>query len=284
MAKKRFPWQSIVTAAGSIVGLAGFVVGLLEIWPLWISVSSVLLLVACVLYLTSRWWISPVKVVHAQLDTFTPWLIIALLVVSVLILHFVRPRRGPVAISFDSGKAAVFNSWQHQKHRKHIEASGGGERLGWTIADNGRTGSFQYAVDGTLSPSEGASSGAYVTFYEQPCDRLQLRTVTFRCRITGASSAADVGIRLAVDNPKATGDREMIAYEIDSLAKYGALGDTWTKFELPTSAFKQVRYEPPFPAGLDENTINKIVFFIDNRIAERRHNATVWVSDIEFRP
>ena len=48
--------------------------------------------------------------------------------------------------------------------------------------------------------------------------------------------------------------------------------------------FHQVRYEPPFPTGVDENTINKIVFFVDNKTAEQCRPGSFHFSDIWFRP
>ena len=90
-----------------------------------------------------------------------------------------------------------------------------------------------------------------------------------------------MGVRLAVDDPTAVGDREKITYEIASLATHGPVSEKWTTFELPIAAFQQVRYEPPFK-GIDANTINKLVFFVDSRIAALCRKGTIWFSDIAF--
>jgi hypothetical protein len=276
----------VIALAGFAISLVGLVSKLINReFPAWLAAISLLTLLMCAFYLTHQWLTLVFRFLHPHLVDINPWLGLVLLVLNSLILYHIWPVSNVLSISFDPAKAAVFNSYQHQPmHTKYLEVRGVGDTLSWIITDEGRTGSFRFKINANQEPSYGASSGAYITFYGQPCDRLRYRTIRFRFKVTDASGNPDVGIRLAVDNPKATGDRELISYEIQSLAKYGPIKNEWQTFEIPVNAFQQVRYEPPFPEGLNENTINKIVFFVNNQIVEQCREATFWFSDIVFRP
>lgn len=283
--KKRPTPQDMIAVAGLIVGLAGFAAQLINSdFPSWLATVSLLVLFLCLAYLVRPWLAPFVTRLHPYLVSANPWLAILLLLLTILILYHVWPRRQAVPILFDAAKSAVFNSSDHQRsHAKYIRAVGASETLTWAIADEGRTGSFHYDVNSTEEPHPDVCSGGYVAFYGQPCDRLQFRTLRFRCRITDAIGKPDVGVRLAVDDPTAIGDREKITYQIASLAEHGPVSEKWTTFELPIAAFKQVRYEPPFK-GIDANTINKLVFYVDSRIAASCGEGTVWFSDVAFVP
>lgn len=282
-------WQQVnrvISVAASVISLIFFIRGLIDDeYPTWIVTISGLLLFACLLYLFRRPLLRVLNRVHPHAVNANPWIALVLLGLTALILWRVSPSHTAIYISFDPAKAAVFNSWRHQDHTKHIAALGSGDTFTWITTDKrNTTGSFRFTVNPTLPASTGASSGGYVTFYGNVCDKLRYRTVRFRCKVTDVNGNPDVGLRLAVDNPKATGDKELIAYEIASLAKYGPVGAEWRTFEIPLGDFNMVRYEPPFPTDVDENTINKIVFFVDNRIAEQCKQAAFHFSEICFRP
>lgn len=228
---------------------------------------------------------SAVIKLNCHLATLNPWMIICTLTMTVAILSFVWPRHRARPILFDKVRGAVFNSWNHREQSKYIEAYGDRKNSqDWVVEDGGYTGSFTYEVNPDLQPSDGASSGGYITFYGEPCDRLSYRYISFRCKaISEKGSNADVGVRIVVDNPKAAGDRELATYEIKSLASTGNIGSNWKEYKLSLSDFERSRYEPPFPDGLDANTINKIVFFIDKEIATKCPKATLWFSNISFQ-
>jgi hypothetical protein len=285
----KFKWPTssqAISLAGFAIGVVGLLAKLINRdFPTWITILSVFGILVCVLYLTRQWLSRLLRLIHPHLERATPWLVALLIVQSGLILFHVWPVTNRIQVSFDSSKAAVYNSWQHQNHHtKYIEARGAGDTLDWVIIDKGRTGNFRFKVNSDQEPSKGASSGGYISFYDRMCDRLRYRTLRFHCRVTDATGNPDLGVRLSVDNPKTTGDRELISYEIKSLSKFVSISDEWRSVDIPLSAFQQVRYEPPFPEGLDENTINKIVFFVDNDIAQKCKQATFWFSEIDFRP
>jgi len=282
--KKWFTWQNAVSIAGFTLSLGTFLVGILTYYiPKEIVWGAGLVFCACTICVKYRWIKSIAKRLQPYLVTTAPWLVVVVLILSALTLYHILPSKKAVLIGFDPGKCAVFNSWQHQPtHSKFLVAFGVTEPLAWGFADNGSIGVFQYRTDPLIQPAPGPSSGGYITFYNDKCDRLQFRKLFFRCKATEVTGIPDVGIRLAVDNPRLSQDREMSAYEIESLRNYGTVDGSWHSFEVPLSDFKQVRNEPPFPPGLDENTINKIVFFVDSRIGQRAAKATLWFSDIKF--
>lgn len=284
----QFTWQHILTIIGFILGVIGFTVKLFDdTQPRALLVVSIVVLVACSFflgYLARRRIASTITVLHGPVSAFSPWLAILTFITSVWVLILVIPAHSSVPIRFDAGVSAVYNSWDHvPQHSKRLRAFGTDGGLAWTIADGGATGSFSYATDKAIATTEDATSGAYITFYGRPCDRLQYRSVHFRCKVTAATGPADLGVRLTVDNPKATKDRELIAYECNSLRRYSAIDETWRHFDIPLGDFRQARYQPPFPPNLDENSINKIVFFIGTHTSDQCPAATVWIGDVAFR-
>ncbi len=266
----------VLAAAGSAANIVN------PEFPAWLAVVCILALVACTAWFTFRLYHPLARRVarfHQPVATSTPWLVLLTLILCVTILYFVLPGRRVAQIKFDNGTGAVFNSWDGvPDHKKRIQAAGAGGTLAWGIEGDGSTGWFSYKTDKALPAAEGISSGAYLTFYGRPCDRLQYRTLRFRCRATAAPGAADVGVRIAVDNPREKRDRELITYEVASLRRYAPVDGSWRTYEIPIGDFRQVRYQPPFPANL----INKIVFFVNAEISDACPDATLWFADIAF--
>lgn len=185
-------------------------------------------------------------------------------------------------------KGAIFNSWFHQpSHKKQIFAWGSlDHNLMWTL-DEDKSGRFSYDIDTTITnPHPDACSGGYITFYDRPCDRLTFNTLSFKLRATDFEGKPDIGIRLAVDDPKSTQDREKVAYELSSLNSYldnkKSISNNYDYYVIDVSDFDMKRIEPPLPDGIDENTINKIVFFINGNIVNSCSKATIWIKDITF--
>jgi hypothetical protein len=185
----------------------------------------------------------------------------------------------------------LFNSWENKpvesdqpQHARYLEAWGNKKgSMDWLTNDNGRTGSFSYSTNKSATPDALASSGGYITFYDDPRDRLSTQSIRFRCKAASEHGAVDFGIRIAVDNPRATGDRELATYQFDSVASEKRITTEWQIFEISISDFVNIHYRPPFPQGLDGNILNKLVFYVDARRAEQCPQATLWFSDIELR-
>jgi len=197
------------------------------------------------------------------------------------------PRPSRVELRFDRAKGAVYNSWGDEKaqHTRHIVAWGTAKGLlDWPISDEGLTACFHYRSDPNTPATKDASSGGYLTFYDTPCDRLRYRTLRLQCRATDVEGQADLGVRLVIDDPHLAGNRELVVYELPSLKSFAVIDSTWRSIRIPISEFQQRHYRPPLPSGLDANTINKIVFFIDNRMVGECCRGTMWISEITFSP
>jgi hypothetical protein len=190
-------------------------------------------------------------------------------------------------LRFDRAKGAVYNSWGDSKaqHTRHIVAWGTEKGfLDWPITDGGLTACFHYQSDPNVPDTKEASSGGYLTFYDAPCDRLRYRMLHLQCRATDVEGQADMGIRLVVDDPRLAGNRELVVYELPSLRSFATIDGTWRNIRIPISEFQQRHYRPPLPSGLDANTINKIVFFVDNPIVGVCRQGTLWISEIALCP
>ncbi len=284
MTRKRFNWADILAIVSFVAGflLPLFYQVITQQLPIWLIAIDIALILASIYYLCQKWF---AHTLQPLLEKLTPWLILLLISINGLILYHTWPIIGTISIRLDDAKAALFNSYEHSLDiPPYLAIVPNGDKFTWKISDGGRTGNFSVKVASDLEPTFNQSSGGYITFYGNPIDRLQYRTVHFRLKITDASGTPDIGIRLVVDNPKAAGDRELVTYEIESLAKYSKITEDWQAFDMPIGDFQQVRYEPPFPENIDANKINKLVFFIDNRIGKQCTNMTVWVSEIEFKP
>lgn len=281
---KTKPIYKEISLIGFLLGLIGFLAKLFfRDLPSWFSISALIIFLCCVLFLIRNWIYPMLKRTHPHVEMIAPWLIVVLLFLSVLILYNSLPKLNTVVIvKFDEAKGAIFNSWLHQPHTKHLNAVGENNTPTWRVSDEGVTGTFHFHVDPEKNASFNASVGGYITFYAQQIDRLRYDAVTFNCKVSNYDGTPDLGVRLTVDNPKATGDREIVSYEVSSLAKYSTLSAEWQSYSIPLNAFQQIRFEPPFPERIDENTINKIVFFVDNTIGDKCPRATFSISNIKF--
>jgi hypothetical protein len=248
--------------------------------PFWLAVPSILMMLICAIYFTRSLRPLVVGWIHPRLLIASPWLLSLVLVLCAVTAVHVWPVKTSRHIMFYASGCGVFKSQDHQAaHGNYLSV----DSL-WTITDDGRTGGFSYRTNPTEKPSQLASVGGYMTFYTEACDRLAFESLRIRCKATDANGVVDVGIRLAVDDPKASGDRELATYEVKSLRAYGQIDTTWRTFEIPLGAFEPRRNEPPYPRGLDANTINKLVFYVDARIATSCPQATLWFRDICFLP
>lgn len=282
----------------AIFGLVvGLITTLLSFFELASSVNAILIRgMGVVTVLGTLFWLFRKSLpslylwLYRRLDHMQPWFVFLILIIGIFIYQNIKPSTQITHIPFNRGNGAIFNSWQHQSHQnKHVIAFGNKKPLDlmWVIDEYG-TAHFSYETDLMVLPNDSlASSGGYLTFYRKPCDRLLYREISFDCRATNVIGMADVGIRLAVDNPNATGDRERVTYEIPSLKSYyngkRSVDGNWQNFSIGIGDFTQTRVETPLPQGVDENTINKVVFFVNLNIIKNCPKATLWFRDITFK-
>jgi hypothetical protein len=245
------------------------------------------------------WFSSVVQWVHRCLSSAVPWFVLVLLLLSAATLYVVRllrsnpppPPPQSIAINFDLAHGQIFNSWQdkYSGQTEHITAWGA-ERdpQFWDLVDrNPDEANFSYKVDPKLRPSDGASSGGYQDFYDTPADRRKFHRLLFSVQSaeTCGVGKADVGVRLAVDNPQDGG--EYFTYELASVVKSrkGTIGRTPKQFDIPIDEFqrvRRVRASGPLPRGLDENTLNKVVFFVDNAIVRQCPKNTLLIRGVRL--
>ena len=285
MKSEKFGWVDRVAIIGSVASLLGLGAALLSDGvsrPL--RVILALPLVGSLLFLFRRPFVQRLKSLHAALERTAPWMLLATLCVTGTILLVVWPVKRAGVIRFEPEQGATFNSYDHvTNHTPYITAFGSTTNsLEWIIEADKRTAAFNYEADVKIKPSGLESSGAYLTFYENPFDRHGLRSICFECKATGFNGKPDIGLRLAVDDPHGAGDRELRTLEFSSLAVMGPIDAQWRKFRIHLSDFKETVRRPPFPRGLDANTVNKIVFFVNTHSASNCPKATLWFRDLSF--
>ena len=155
----------------------------------------------------------------------------------------------------------------------------------WVFA--GDSARFTFRVDSKIEQNDpNASSGGYMTFYDTPGRKTDYRHVVFDCRVTETSPRcdADIGLRLAAEGQA----KELATYEIDSLSHYfGGKNDPnahWKHFDVYTPDLKQVWIATgPIP-GIDQDTLNKIVFFVNEGVSRRCAYGTVWIKNVILIP
>jgi hypothetical protein len=259
--------------------------------------GSIILLVVAILSVRD-WFL--LRKVHSFLEASAPWFVFVLLLLSGTTLYILKllwtttPEVVPrsIAVTFDPAHGQVFNSWQdrYSGQTEHIRAWGTKrDPAFWDTA--GRSpdeAGFSYEVDPALKPSDGASSGGFQTFYDTPADRRIFHKIAFALQSAEScgKGKADVGIRLTVDDPRY--GTEYFTYELASLkAKKGTIDGSWRPFELYITEFQRVervRNSAPLPLGLGENTINKVVFFVDSTIVKQCPQNTLLIRGITLQP
>ena len=219
-----------------------------------------------------------------------PWLVSINLILSIILLLIVQPKQQTAEIKIEREQAALFNSWEYiSEQLKQISVWGEykGDLL-FALNKEQRAGYFTYEIDTTVkNPDKYASSGGYVTFYNKICDRLIYREVSFQCKGTNFEGRPDIGIRLTVDDPNATPqNKERVTYELSSLNAYlkgkKSINQFWQTFTIDIGDFDMKRAELPLPRGIDKNTINKIVFFVNSETVVNCQEGTLWFRDIIF--
>ncbi len=155
----------------------------------------------------------------------------------------------------------------------------------WVL--DGDSARFTFEVNAKVRQNDKhASSGGYMTFYDTPCKKTDYHHLTFDCRVTERQAGCDpdVGVRLAVDGQ----GQELATYEIESLAKYfngrEYLDGNWKRFDFYIPDFKQVWVTAGPTAGIDQNTLNKVAFFVNEAISQRCATGTIWIKDVALLP
>jgi predicted Ser/Thr protein kinase len=135
-----------------------------------------------------------------------------------------------------------------------------------------------------------ATAGGFFLFYEQLADRTQYAQLRFSARVTDAPPGArpDFGMRIALDDPKAKGEREKIVYELPSVMDYfqgnRTIRNEWQEFSIDIAAFKQLPLVAPPPAGLNPEAVNKVVFYLTQKSVQNCPQGTLWFRDLTFAP
>jgi hypothetical protein len=304
-------WLTIVLSVGAVLNffLTPLITWIPSTMKDQIRFGSFILLLTIAALVAHRCFL--LKRVTFTLRRANPWLAFLLLILSIIIFNTVRllqyrseaatseikkllepkpPSATPKKqVMFSLARSGVFNSWEDQLsgHTKHIKASGAlQEPWYWDIADSGRQGSFSYIIDPEHVESQNATSGGFLAFYDMPGDRRLYQKIVFFCQYAGSCGKADFGIRLTVDDPRS--GTENFRYELRSLVQAkGRIEHKWNRFEIYISEFerrKGTQVNLPLPPNLDENTINKIVFFIDNDIGRQCPKNTIRIRDISLEP
>jgi hypothetical protein len=271
------------------VGFLGAIAGLIGIWPVFMQgsktakVALAVILFSSLFLLIRRRCISASSVAHRILSDATPWLVLTIVITTTATLINVwQPKSGKI-IAFKDG--AIFNSHDHvTAHKRYIGAFGSDRTsLRWFTETDSHASAFRYEANVEITPTGLESSGGYVVFYDDPVDLLTAKELTFECKIVDFSGKPDIGVRIAVDNPRASGDRELVCYEFSSIASVAQPDGNWRHIKIPLNQFREIVRRPPFPEGLDANKINKLVFFVNVPIAKKCPKATWWFRDVQLR-
>jgi hypothetical protein len=231
-----------------------------------------------------------------------PWLVVALLAVSLYILYVIlvvmQPYQNlPDVVVLDPAQGAVYN---YPPLSPPISAFGktDGDSTWISDAEEGAIG-FTYKTSGKIDlssdlPAGGPSrSGLYITFYGNPRMRSAYREFSFQCKASGAD-VLDLGVRIAVDEISAKGGTikpDAVAYEPPSTimgytkSKDGVqrgCASTWQLIKIDLADVHQVATASQPSIGLDRNAINKIVFFIDAKTATQYPSGTLWFRNLAF--
>jgi serine/threonine protein kinase len=204
-------------------------------------------------------------------------------------LFSTKPAVPPLKVVFYSRSGAIFNSLASHPAIKDALVAWGEKPgdLNWDIKDEGEA-DFSYKSDLSLLGSRYAASGGFMTFYDKPCDLRAYQQLRFECRVTGTDPDAkpDLRVRLALDDPRATGEKERITYDLPSLSAYfrgdRPLTASWQTFSIDLKKFRQQPVSAPLGEGLDKNSVNKIVFFLTPEEARNCPQGTLWIRNVSF--
>ncbi|MBI4164097.1 MAG: serine/threonine protein kinase [Acidobacteria bacterium] len=197
-----------------------------------------------------------------------------------------------VKILFFPDSGGIFNSANSVPAHKNAVLAWGSKPgdPSWVINGNTEI-HFSYKGDPAVYEKfPAATSGGFFTFYTQPADRTVYGQLRFSCKVTDEAPNAnpDFGMRIALDDPKATGERERVVYELPSVVEYfqgkRKLDSTWQEFSIPTEEFYQQPLTTPLPAEVNPNAINKVVFFLSYRSVSNCPHGTLWFRDLTFLP
>jgi serine/threonine protein kinase len=198
----------------------------------------------------------------------------------------------PIHVAFYADGGGIINSLRSNPNLKGSLAAWGtksGDDM-WALGNNGEA-SFSYKADvAALDGHSEAVAGGFMTFYGTPCDRAVYRELRFACRITDAKAGEkpDLDVRLAVDDPQATGERERVIYGIPSLSGYyhgsRTLDAGWQQFAISLPDFKQMPLAAPLPAKFNPDAINKIVFLVTLESMQKCPEGTISFRDVTFVP
>jgi serine/threonine protein kinase len=190
----------------------------------------------------------------------------------------------------DSG--GIFNSANSVAAHKNAVYAWGAKPgdPNWVLAGNTEI-RFSYKSNAAVYEKfPEATSGGFFLFYEQPTDRTQYGQLRFSCKVSDAPEGAspDFGMRIALDDPKAKGEREKIVYELPSVAEYfqgkRRIDTNWQELTIALDAFKQQPLIAPVPAGLNAHAVNKVVFFLGPKSVQNCPQGTLWFRDLTFVP
>jgi hypothetical protein len=231
--------------------------------------------------------------VYRALQHFSPLgTVLTLVLIALLLLQFRLQFRTrgpqPVIVTMDPTRGALFNSWDEPKPLiKRIRVRGAEPSLALMWLIDGDSARFTFEVDRSiLKGHPNASSGGYMTFYDTPVRRGDYNHVDFDSRATDAAPGCvpDLGVRLAADGA----GRELATYELASVVQYFGrrrkLDGNWQRFEIYMPDLAQVRVDTAPTPGIDQNTLNKIAFYVSDTSAQHCSRATLWVKNIVFRP
>ncbi len=200
--------------------------------------------------------------------------------------------RPAVKLLFFPDSGGIFNSANSVPAHKNAVLAWGSKPGDPTWVINGNTEiHFSYKSNPEIyAKYPEASSGGFFTFYDQPTDRTVYGYLRLACKVTNAAPDAipDFGMRIALDDPKATGEREKVVYELPSVTEYfqgkRKIDSNWQDLSIPVDAFRQQPLVAPVPTGLNPNAINKVVFYLAPKTVQNCPQGTLWFRDLTFVP
>jgi len=144
---------------------------------------------------------------------------------------------------------------------------------------------FSYYVIPGRERRQSETSGVYVTFYDDPLEFSRFDALSFSIRGEGGgdNQAVDLGVRLVLDDPSLPRlEREITIRQMPSLQKLGYFSSGhWERVSIDLAEFDLLLLSGR-AERVEGDSINKIVFFVDNDILERSSKGTIRIKDIRF--